>query len=368
MDSKRFPTSPPAPVEMTSARKLEELLKERSVLEQMRSKCPVSWNVLDAEISRLQLEAKQFATLTASGLPQSMASNSSETTEGSHSGTATRRSSGGGVGGKKRVKLPIPADKYPEYNFVGRLLGPRGATLKTLERETGCKIMIRGKGSIRKDKENEVRGKPGWEHVFNEPLHVVIEADTEEPMASRALIRAKEAIELLLVPVPEENDSLKRQQLRDLAILNGTFRGTSDGKENGSALGSQARRSQSGLRSNGNGNGRDFSPQTSDYGGMNYENNHDLPAQLNATSMDSLAQDMSRSLTPAVNSSTPRRDWNDSPHGESDMSSFGKTDSSERFASLGSGASYYGGAFSSHASMVREPLLPSQTGEHTRVQ
>eukprot|EP00182_Erythrolobus_australicus_P002039 CAMPEP_0185836152 /NCGR_PEP_ID=MMETSP1353-20130828/9176_1 /TAXON_ID=1077150 /ORGANISM="Erythrolobus australicus, Strain CCMP3124" /LENGTH=564 /DNA_ID=CAMNT_0028534905 /DNA_START=251 /DNA_END=1945 /DNA_ORIENTATION=- len=130
------------------------------------------------------------------------------------------------LGPKKRVKLPVPSERYPEYNFVGRLLGPRGATLKTLERETGCKIMIRGRGSIRKDKEEEVRGKPGWDHVFSEPLHVVIEADMlDDAAATRALNRAREAVELLLVPVPEDRDSLKRQQLRDLAILNGTFRG-----------------------------------------------------------------------------------------------------------------------------------------------
>ncbi|KAA8498516.1 Protein quaking-A [Porphyridium purpureum] len=147
---------------------------------------------------------------------------------------------------KKRVKLPVPADKYPDYNFVGRLLGPRGATLKALERDTGCKIMIRGKGSIRKDKEMEVRGKPGWEHVFNEPLHVVVEAENEEAVATRALNRAKEAVELLLVPVPEDRDSLKRQQLRDLAILNGTFRGqqTPGGGVVGGALGAPGSQQQ----------------------------------------------------------------------------------------------------------------------------
>ncbi|CAN8070197.1 unnamed protein product [Agarophyton chilense] len=86
--------------------------------------------------------------------------------------------------------------------------------------------MIRGKGSIRKDKEPDVRGKPGWQHVFNEPLHVVIEPPhtLPEPAASAALSRATEAVELLLVPVPEERDALKRHQLRALAIMNGTFR------------------------------------------------------------------------------------------------------------------------------------------------
>ncbi|CAN8074087.1 unnamed protein product, partial [Agarophyton chilense] len=123
---------------------------------------------------------------------------------------------------RRRTKIPVPADKFPDYNFVGRLLGPRGTTLKTLERDTGCRIMIRGRGSIRKDKEPDVRGKPGWEHVFHEPLHVVIEApdSLHEPAASVALARASDAVETLLIPVPEERDALKRHQLRALAIMN----------------------------------------------------------------------------------------------------------------------------------------------------
>lgn len=41
---------------------------------------------------------------------------------------------------------------YPQYNFVGRILGPRGLTAKQLEAETGCKIMVRGKSSMRDKK------------------------------------------------------------------------------------------------------------------------------------------------------------------------------------------------------------------------
>ncbi|KPP78875.1 hypothetical protein Z043_101586 [Scleropages formosus] len=49
-------------------------------------------------------------------------------------------------------KLYVPVKEYPDFNFVGRILGPRGLTAKQLEAETGCKIMVRGKGSMRDKK------------------------------------------------------------------------------------------------------------------------------------------------------------------------------------------------------------------------
>lgn len=36
-----------------------------------------------------------------------------------------------------------------QFNFVGKLLGPKGNTLKRLQEETGCKMAILGKGSMR---------------------------------------------------------------------------------------------------------------------------------------------------------------------------------------------------------------------------
>lgn len=36
-----------------------------------------------------------------------------------------------------------------QYNFVGRLLGPRGNSLKRVEASTECRILIRGRGSIK---------------------------------------------------------------------------------------------------------------------------------------------------------------------------------------------------------------------------
>ncbi|AQK54937.1 KH domain-containing protein [Zea mays] len=50
---------------------------------------------------------------------------------------------------KKTMKVDIPVDKYPTYNFVGRILGPRGNSLKRVEANTDCRVLIRGRGSIK---------------------------------------------------------------------------------------------------------------------------------------------------------------------------------------------------------------------------
>ncbi|KAM5165393.1 KH domain-containing RNA-binding protein QKI isoform 3-T3 [Mantella aurantiaca] len=121
-------------------------------------------------------------------------------------------------------KLYVPVKEYPDFNFVGRILGPRGLTAKQLEAETGCKIMVRGKGSMRdKKKEEQNRGKPNWEHL-NEDLHVLITVEDAQNRAELKLRRAVEEVKKLLVPAAEGEDSLKKMQLMELAILNGTYR------------------------------------------------------------------------------------------------------------------------------------------------
>ncbi|XP_039521116.1 protein quaking-B isoform X2 [Pimephales promelas] len=121
-------------------------------------------------------------------------------------------------------KLYVPVKEFPDFNFVGRILGPRGLTAKQLEAETGCKIMVRGKGSMRdKKKEEQNRGKPNWEHL-NEDLHVLITVEDSQNRAEIKLKRAVEEVKKLLVPAAEGEDSLKKMQLMELAILNGTYR------------------------------------------------------------------------------------------------------------------------------------------------
>ncbi|XP_053731246.1 KH domain-containing, RNA-binding, signal transduction-associated protein 2 isoform X3 [Synchiropus splendidus] len=64
----------------------------------------------------------------------------------------------------KNIKLServlIPVQQYPKFNFVGKLLGPRGNSMKRLQEETGVKMSILGKGSMRdkeKDYNDEIR-------------------------------------------------------------------------------------------------------------------------------------------------------------------------------------------------------------------
>uniref|UniRef100_A0A0N5C927 KH domain-containing protein n=1 Tax=Strongyloides papillosus TaxID=174720 RepID=A0A0N5C927_STREA len=121
-------------------------------------------------------------------------------------------------------KVYVPVKEFPGCNFVGRILGPRGMTTKQLEQETGCKIMVRGKGSVRDKKKEEAHyGKPNWEHL-DEDLHVLIQC---EDTPNRAKIKIKHAIkqvEKLILPLPEGSDELKRKQLVELSIINGTYR------------------------------------------------------------------------------------------------------------------------------------------------
>ena len=53
---------------------------------------------------------------------------------------------------KKKPKIKIwvvTSFNMFQFNFVGRLLGPRGNSLKRVEASTGCRVFIRGKGSIK---------------------------------------------------------------------------------------------------------------------------------------------------------------------------------------------------------------------------
>ncbi|KAK9775603.1 putative Branchpoint-bridging protein [Seiridium cardinale] len=120
---------------------------------------------------------------------------------------------------KTQEKVYVPVNDYPEINFIGLLIGPRGNTLKKMETESGAKIAIRGKGSVK-----EGKGRSDAAHTSNqeEDLHCLIMADTEEKV-NKAKKLVHNVIETA-ASIPEGQNELKRNQLRELAALNGTLR------------------------------------------------------------------------------------------------------------------------------------------------
>lgn len=108
-----------------------------------------------------------------------------------------------------------------------------------MESESGAKIAIRGKGSVK-----EGKGRSDAAHTSNqeEDLHCLIMADTEEKVnKAKKLIhnvietvcrsphlfrtpRSRADRILQAASIPEGQNELKRNQLRELAALNGTLR------------------------------------------------------------------------------------------------------------------------------------------------
>lgn len=74
---------------------------------------------------------------------------------------------------RPQEKVYIPVKEFPEINFFGLLVGPRGNSLKKMERDSGAKISIRGKGSV---KEGKVR-PDAFADDAEEDLHCFVTAD-----------------------------------------------------------------------------------------------------------------------------------------------------------------------------------------------
>ncbi|KAK4491818.1 hypothetical protein RD792_002594, partial [Penstemon davidsonii] len=228
-------------------RYLSELLAERNKINPFMAVLPNCYRLLNQEILRVTTLLGNASVLEQSGLEH--ASPLASRGIFSHGGANVNRwpspfqsempgltqpssatswlgsqGSSSGLIVKRTIRVDIPVDQYPNYNFVGRLLGPRGNSLKRVEATTDCRVLIRGRGSIKDPaREEMMRGKPGYEHL-NEPLHILVEAELPVEIIDARLMQAREILEDLLNPMDESQDFYKQQQLRELAMLNGTLR------------------------------------------------------------------------------------------------------------------------------------------------
>ena len=136
--------------------------------------------------------------------------------------------------GRPQDKVYIPVKEFPEINFFGLLVGPRGNSLKTMERLSGAKISIRGKGSVK-----EGKGRPdAWAADEDDELHCLVMAEEESKVKAcvNLINKVIETVSACLhstsssltkiqaASTPEGQNDHKRNQLRELASLNGTLR------------------------------------------------------------------------------------------------------------------------------------------------
>ncbi|XP_026320147.1 uncharacterized protein LOC113230428 [Hyposmocoma kahamanoa] len=105
------------------------------------------------------------------------------------------------------------------FNFVGKLLGPKGNSLKRLQEDTMCKMAVLGRGSMKdrqKEEELRVSGDPKFAHLSDE-LHVEISAFAT-PAEAHARI-AYALAELRRFLVPDYNDDIRQEQMLEMQIL-----------------------------------------------------------------------------------------------------------------------------------------------------
>ncbi|XP_073987226.1 KH domain-containing, RNA-binding, signal transduction-associated protein 2-like isoform X2 [Rhodnius prolixus] len=123
---------------------------------------------------------------------------------------------------KVTIRVVVPVRDHPKFNFVGKLLGPKGNSLKRLQEETMTKMAILGRGSMKdRHKEEELRGSgdPKFSHLLEE-LHVEVTA-----FAPPAEAHARIAYAL----AEDYNDDIRQEQMWEMAAM----RGGPNGQENG---------------------------------------------------------------------------------------------------------------------------------------
>ena len=93
---------------------------------------------------------------------------------------------------KKKIKIPT----HNGFNYAGLIIGPKGSNQKRLEEKTGCKILIRGRGS-------QKEGQAPQSDDFDD-LHVQVAGDSEQQVG-----RAVQEIERIIFADERTRNNLR---------------------------------------------------------------------------------------------------------------------------------------------------------------
>ena len=116
-------------------------------------------------------------------------------------------------------KVLIPQFRYPRFNFVGKIIGPKAQTLQNLAKSFKCHVYVLGRGSTRdrakvgvhsfdyvihynlfQVQELLASGVPNFAH-YSGPLHVKIETTATPALAYKRIAGVMEVLKKLLEPV-----------------------------------------------------------------------------------------------------------------------------------------------------------------------
>ncbi|XP_073845265.1 KH domain-containing, RNA-binding, signal transduction-associated protein 2-like [Musca autumnalis] len=121
---------------------------------------------------------------------------------------------------QKPIKLTqnvyLPVKQYPKFNFQGKILGPKGNTLKRLHQETLCSIAIKGRNSMRdQEREEALResGDPAYNHLHK---NLYVEISTVAPPSEAHARMAYALAEIRKYIIPDKNDEISQEQYREL--------------------------------------------------------------------------------------------------------------------------------------------------------
>lgn len=114
---------------------------------------------------------------------------------------------------KLEATIDLPIKEFPDYNFKGLVIGPRGVNQRRLEQETGCKIAVRGIGMGRR-----INGIVTPGEGDDLPLHVLVTAlDGDQATLDRGLRKIGELLKA--PPGPEERAKQLRYQTFDTSTV-----------------------------------------------------------------------------------------------------------------------------------------------------
>uniref|UniRef100_A0A914DH16 K Homology domain-containing protein n=1 Tax=Acrobeloides nanus TaxID=290746 RepID=A0A914DH16_9BILA len=106
---------------------------------------------------------------------------------------------------KVTKKVLVPSFRHPKFNFVGKVLGPKGQTLQNIAKQFKCHVYILGRGSTRdraKEQELLASGDPQFAH-YGGPLHVKIETTAPPAEAYKRVAGVLGVLAELLIPVKD---------------------------------------------------------------------------------------------------------------------------------------------------------------------